>query len=168
MMQKKDIDGIFVKCDIKSQFDKINGKGFLEKQNGETQEVILKKIKDVINVTSKLKYNLFIKNKELRDYSKDFCFLLESAGKLRLWVDDFISNVEELLNDFLFMKTKYENILSEALKDKRRDITLSFNQEDSIHIIEENKLLRCQFEDVLSKSVLAHKNYVEDSSALLN
>lgn len=52
------------------RFNKINGKGFLEKQKDETQDTILKRIKDVVSETLKLKYNLFLKEARLKDYSK--------------------------------------------------------------------------------------------------
>lgn len=161
------IRNIFAMHNLTSQFDRINVKGFLELQKDEKPEVALKKITNVISETLKLKCNLFMKNNDLKNYSSDFCHLLKSAEQLVTWINDFVYNIEQLLDDFVAMSARYDQIFTEALNKKKKEVAISFVQEDCFQIIKENKLLRCQFEDILSGSVLAHKNYVEDFSDLL-
>ncbi|XP_066247898.1 inhibitor of nuclear factor kappa-B kinase subunit alpha [Euwallacea similis] len=160
---------VFAKCDILAQFETCNSKGFLQlPKNGDSPDIILKPIRDAVSETLKLECNLYLKENKLKDNSQDFCVISKFSEDLLFWVDDFVDNIQKLSNEFGIVRATYDKILSEAVKTKKLDFVLNFNTNETEELIKENEVLRCQFIDLLSERMAAHKDFVEAAQDYLD
>ncbi|XP_066146268.1 inhibitor of nuclear factor kappa-B kinase subunit alpha [Euwallacea fornicatus] len=160
---------VFAKCNILSQFEICNNKGFLQlPKNGDSSDIVLKPIRDVISETLKLECNLYLKETKLKDSSRDFCVISKFSEDLLFWVDDFVDNIQKLSIEFGVVRASYDKIVSEAMKTKKLDFVLNLNTKETEELIKENEVLRCRFIDLLSQRMAAHKDFVEAAQDYLD
>ncbi|XP_023019651.2 serine/threonine-protein kinase TBK1 isoform X1 [Leptinotarsa decemlineata] len=158
--------------DLKDQYLKILG--LVEKtvdsnnrsSNDSNNKQMISNITSLISETIRVK-NTFFSNKKFKAYLSIIGNFSKYIENLLNWIRDFDSHLQELSKSFEQTEVVYRDILLKAAENTKVEKTYNISLIEEIrdlpipYLIKENQDLRFKFEDILSKSILAHKMYAE-------
>ncbi|XP_018575136.1 inhibitor of nuclear factor kappa-B kinase subunit alpha-like isoform X2 [Anoplophora glabripennis] len=159
-----EMEEIINNCNIEEQYQKVIT---LIERSASNKEINPKtftsSIKDIVLDTVKTK-DTMIRSKRFKSYISAMVNVQNSVEALMSWISQYNNHIAELSKSFEQSEIAYKNIIVKATENKNKrvpevDLSRELLNLPTTYLIQENKHLRFQFEEILSKSILSHKNY---------
>ncbi|KAG5900340.1 hypothetical protein JTB14_026348 [Gonioctena quinquepunctata] len=129
-------------------------------------KAVIASITSLISETIKLKHTLF-SHKKFKAYLSAIGNILNCMDNLLTWIRDFDCHIQELSSSFEQTEIAYRDILLRAAgnakieKCSKDSLNTDLRNLPTPYLIKENQDLRYRLENILAKSILAHRVHSE-------